>query len=159
MFLVLISLNDVYFILIQNLHFLKLIKVLSIIANPMAPPFQKVCGNYCLIDIIISPTGDVYSNACCSKSKVVKFEFMCATIITSEEPMLLTIKGKWLEAIVHMCLCFWLYLIRNKLNSSFPFGFIINFIDRLHLPLLVFTKIMNNFCRKWNLVCVVEIWL
>jgi hypothetical protein len=82
--------------------FFWLSKVLSLIAHPTAPPFQKFCGNYCLIDIIISLIGDVYSNACCSKSKAVKSEFMCATIITNEEPMLLTIKGKWLEAIVHM---------------------------------------------------------
>jgi BarA-like signal transduction histidine kinase len=80
----------------------------------MAPPFQKVCGNYCLIDIIISPTSDVYSNACCSKSKAVKSKFLCATIITNKEPMLLTIKGKWLEAIVHMTKLLFLALPQSK---------------------------------------------
>jgi len=68
----------------------------------VAPSFQNFCGNDYLINIIISPTRDVYCNACCSKSKVVKFKFLRATITTNKEPMLLTIKGKWLEAIVHM---------------------------------------------------------
>jgi hypothetical protein len=62
MFLVLISLNDVYFVLIQNFKFFQVIQAFSIITTPVAPPFQKVCGNYCLIDIIISPTNDVYFN-------------------------------------------------------------------------------------------------
>jgi hypothetical protein len=100
MFLILISLNDVYFVFIQNLHFFQVIRVLSVIASLMAPPFQNFCGNYYLINIIISSTNDVYCNACCSKSKAVKSELLHVTIITNEEPMLLTIKGKCLETLL-----------------------------------------------------------
>jgi hypothetical protein len=48
------------------------------------------------------PTGGVHYNACCSKSTIQKLGFFCGSIATNDEPMLLTIEGKWLEAIVHM---------------------------------------------------------
>jgi len=67
--------------------------VLSI-TTPTTPPFQEVCGNCHLVDIIISLIGDVHCNVCQSKSKVIKSRFLRATIATSKEPILLTIEGK-----------------------------------------------------------------
>jgi hypothetical protein len=46
------------------------------IASPIAPPFQKICENCHVIDVIISPTGDVHCNACHSKSMVQKLGFL-----------------------------------------------------------------------------------
>jgi hypothetical protein len=66
------------------------------------PPFQKVCGNFHVVDVTISPTSGIYCNDCCSKSIVQKLGFLHGSIVTNDEPMLLTIKDKWLEAIVHM---------------------------------------------------------
>jgi hypothetical protein len=39
---------------------------------------------------------------CHSKSIVQKLNFFCGSITTNDELMLLTIEGKWFEAIVHM---------------------------------------------------------
>jgi hypothetical protein len=75
--------------------------MLSII-NPIAPSFQKVCGNYHVANVINSLMGGVHYNACCSKSIVQKLGFLDGSIITNNEPILLTIEGKWLEKIVHM---------------------------------------------------------
>jgi hypothetical protein len=150
MFLVLISLNDVYFVLIQNFQFFQVIQALSIITNSVAPPFKKVCGNYCLIDIIISPTNDVYFNPSSYMLPLQLMKSLCCWPLKA---------NGWNQLCIWESLCLWLCLIWNKFNSSFPFGFIIDFIDHLHLPLLVFTTTMNNFCPKWNLICVVEIWL
>ncbi len=55
-----------------------------------------------VVDIIISPTGDVHCDTCHSKSMVQKLGFLHGSIITNDELLLLTIEGKWLEAIVHM---------------------------------------------------------
>jgi BarA-like signal transduction histidine kinase len=68
----------------------------------MAPPFQKVCGNRCVANIIILPIGHVHCNVCYSKSMAKKSRFLSATITTCKEPMLLTIENKWLEAILCM---------------------------------------------------------
>jgi hypothetical protein len=75
--------------------------VLSI-TSIATPPFQKVCGNCHVTDVNISPTSGVYCNACCSKSTVQKLGCLHGSIITNDEHVLLTIEGKWLEAIVHM---------------------------------------------------------
>jgi hypothetical protein len=77
--LVLINLNDVYFVSIQNPHFFQVIWVLSIV-NHTTPPFQKVCGNCHVTNIIILPTSDVHCNVCHSKSKVGKFVVACVTL-------------------------------------------------------------------------------
>jgi hypothetical protein len=77
------------------------IRNLSII-SPIVPPFQKKCGSCHVLDVIISPMGGVYCNDCCSKSVVQKLGFLPGSIITNDEPMLLTIENKWFEAIVHM---------------------------------------------------------
>jgi hypothetical protein len=72
------------------------------IASFVAFPFQKVCGNCHVTDVIISPVGGVYCNTCCSKSIVQKLSFLHGSIATNDEPVLLTIEGKWLEVFVHM---------------------------------------------------------
>jgi len=87
--------------------------VLSI-ASFATPPFQKVCGNRHVANIIISLTSDVHCNVCRSKPKDVNFEFLCATILTIEKHMLLTIEGKWLETIVHMIEFTFLVSLRQK---------------------------------------------
>jgi hypothetical protein len=39
--------------------------------------------------------GGVHCNACCSKSIVQKLGFFHGSIVTNDEPMLLTIEDKW----------------------------------------------------------------
>jgi hypothetical protein len=75
--------------------------VLSIISLT-TPPFQKVCANCHVTNVIISPTGGVHCNVCCPKSMVQNLCFLHGSIATNDEHVLLTIEGKWLEAIVHM---------------------------------------------------------
>jgi hypothetical protein len=87
--------------------------VLSI-TNLATPPFQKVCGNHRVANIIISLTNDVHCNVCCSKPKDINSKFLCATILTSEKHMLLTIEGKWLETIKHMIEFTFLVSLRQK---------------------------------------------
>jgi hypothetical protein len=72
------------------------------ITSPTAPPFQKVCENYHVANVIISLMGGVHCNVCRSKSTIQKLSFLHGSITTNNEPMLLTIEGKWLEKIVHM---------------------------------------------------------
>ncbi len=38
-------------------------------------PFQKICTNYHVANIIIFPTGGVHCNTCCSKSTIKKLSF------------------------------------------------------------------------------------
>jgi hypothetical protein len=113
------------------------------------PPFQKVCGNCHVGNVTISLTGGVYCNVCHSKSKVQKLGFFCGTIATNDEPMLLTIKGKWLETIMHMIEIEFLDLPPPKqvqlLISIHTHG---NFAYRSHLPLLPFKKTSNNLSNK-----------
>jgi hypothetical protein len=68
----------------------------------IVPPFQKVCGNCCVSDVTISPTGGVSCNVCRSKSMVKKLGLFCGFITTNDEHVLLIIQGKWLATIVHM---------------------------------------------------------
>jgi len=75
---------------------------MSWISSLIALPFQKICGNYRGAIIIISPTSDVHYNVCCLKQKVDKLGFLCASIVISNELVLLTIKSKWVEVIEHM---------------------------------------------------------
>jgi hypothetical protein len=53
-------------------------------------------------------------NAYHSKSKVKKSSFLCGSIVTNDETILLTIEGKWVEGIVHMTKFAFLNLIRLK---------------------------------------------
>ncbi len=64
------------------------------IASLIAPPVQKVCGNYHVIDVIIFSMGDVHCNAYRSKSKVQKSCFLWGSIATNDGLILLTIEGK-----------------------------------------------------------------
>jgi hypothetical protein len=78
-----------------------MIGVLSI-ANLITPPFQKIGGNYHVVDVIICLISDVHYNVCRSKSKVHKSGFFQGSIATNDGHILLTTEGKWLEAVVHM---------------------------------------------------------
>ncbi len=73
-----------------------------------------MCENRHEVDVIIFPTGGVHCNACRSKSMVQKLGFLHGFIITNDEPMLLTIDGKWFEIIVHMIESEFLDLLRPK---------------------------------------------
>ncbi len=73
-----------------------------LIASPVVPPFQKVCGNCHVVDATISQASGVYYNTCQSKSMVQKLGFLCGFIAINDELVLLTIKGKRIETIVHM---------------------------------------------------------
>jgi hypothetical protein len=66
------------------------------------PPFQKLYGNCQVPNIIIFPTGGVHYNVCCSKSIIQNLNHLHGFITTNDEPVLLTIEGKWLEVIAHM---------------------------------------------------------
>ncbi len=57
------------------------------IARLVVPPFQKVCGNYHIIDVTISPIGGVYCNIFHSKSMVQKLVFLRGFITINDEPM------------------------------------------------------------------------
>jgi hypothetical protein len=70
--------------------------------SPIALPFQKVCENCHMVGVIIFPIGNVHYNACCSKSTIQKSGFLHGSIATNDECIFLTIKGKWLETIMHM---------------------------------------------------------
>ncbi len=98
------------------------------ITSLVALPFQKVCGNCHVANVTISPLGGVYCNVFHSKSMVQKLGFLCGFITTNDEPMLLTIDNKWLEAIIHMIEFEFLDLFRpNKFNSLVQFTFMVNF--------------------------------
>jgi hypothetical protein len=56
-------------ILNRNPYIFQVIGMLSIISL-MAPPFQNICETCHVMDIIISPIGDVHCNVYCSKWKV-----------------------------------------------------------------------------------------
>jgi hypothetical protein len=88
-------------------------RVLSI-ASPNTPPFQKVCGNYHVANVIICSIGDVHCNICHSKSKVHKLCFFQGSIATNDGPIILIIEGKWLEKIVHMTEFEFLNLVHPK---------------------------------------------
>ncbi len=72
------------------------------IVNLATPPFQKLCGNCCVADVIISPMGGVHCNDYHSKSTIQKLNFLCGSIVINDELMLLIIEGNWLEVIVRM---------------------------------------------------------
>ncbi len=96
-----------------NNFFVKVIGVLSI-ASLIMPPFQKVCGNCHIADVIISPMGNVHCNARHSKSTIQKSGFLRDSIATNDEHVLLITGGKWLEAIVHMTESKFLDLLHSK---------------------------------------------
>ncbi len=87
-------------------------------ARPTAPPFQKVCGNSHVANLITCSTCDVHYNAYHSKSKIHKSSFLQDSIVTNDGTILLTIEGKWLEAIVHMTKFEFLNLNLSKTSST-----------------------------------------
>jgi len=94
--------------------------VLSI-TSPIVPPFQKVCGNCHIADVIISPMGSVHYNPCCSKSTIQKSCFLHDSITTNDEHALLTIKAKWFEVIMHMMESEFFIFASSKTNSTLHF--------------------------------------
>jgi len=56
------------------------------IASLVVRPFQKVCGNCHVMDVIIYPMDGVH-----------KLSFLCGSITTIDELVLLTIEVKWLK--------------------------------------------------------------
>ncbi len=71
--------------------------VLSIV-NLVTLPFQKICGNCHVVDVIIFLTSGVHYNACHSKSMVQKIGFFHGSIAINDELMLFIIESKWLES-------------------------------------------------------------
>jgi hypothetical protein len=88
-------------------------KVLSI-TSLITFPFQKVCGNFHVVDVIVSPMDGVHCNVCHSKSMIQKLGFLRGSITTNDELVLLTIEAKWLKAIVHMTKSKFLNLLHPK---------------------------------------------
>jgi hypothetical protein len=64
------------------------------ITSLVVHPFQKICENWHVINVTISTTGGVYYNACCSKSMVQNLGFLCDSIATNDDHVLLTSEGK-----------------------------------------------------------------
>jgi hypothetical protein len=85
-------------------------------ASPITHPFQKVSRNCHVANVTISPTGGVYCNTCHSKSTIQKLGFFHSSIATNDELVLFTIKGKWLETIVHMTI--WSFGFASSKTSS-----------------------------------------
>jgi len=82
-----------------------------------------------------------------------KLGFFCGSIPTNDEHVLLTIKSKWLEAIVHMTKCEFLDLPHPKqVQLLISIWYMVSFACQRHLPLLAFKKTSNNLSHKWKLV-------
>ncbi len=64
--------------------------------NLVTPPFQKVCGNCHVVDIIIFLMGGVHYDTCLSKSTVQILSVLHGSITTNDEHVLLSIECKWL---------------------------------------------------------------
>jgi hypothetical protein len=87
-------------------------------------------------------------NTCHSKSTIQKLGFLCGSITTNDELVLLIIESKWLEAIVHMTQSEFLDLPRPKQVQLF-ISIHIQGNDCLpHLPVLIFKKTSNNLSHK-----------
>ncbi len=94
--------------------FFQVTGVLSIVSL-VAFPFQKVCENCHVMDVIISPTCGVHCNLSFKINSSISFLFFCGSIATNDEPMLLTIEGKWFETIMHIMTKFrFLYVFHPK---------------------------------------------
>jgi hypothetical protein len=121
-------------------------------ASFVVPPFQKVCANCHVANVIISPTSGVHYNTYCSKSTIQKLSFFHGSIATKDELVLLTIEGKWFEAIVHMTKF-------EFLNSFHPkqvkFPILIHIQSKFQLftttTFVGFKKTSNNLSHKQNL--------
>jgi hypothetical protein len=85
-----------------------------LIIRPTTPMFQKICGNCHVANIIIFPTSGIHCSACYSKSKVQKLNFFHGSITTNDELVLLIIKRKCLEVIVHMIESEFVYSLHPK---------------------------------------------
>jgi hypothetical protein len=101
----------------------------------------------------MSPVGGVYCNTCHSKSIVQKLGFFRGFITTTDEHVLFTIKGKWLETIVNMTKSEFLDLPHLKqLQLLISIRYMLSFACQPHLPLLAFKKTCNNLSHKRKLV-------
>jgi hypothetical protein len=98
--------------------FFQVTGVLSILSL-VAFPFQKVCENCHVMDVIISPTCGVHCNLSFKINSSIFFLFFCGSITTNDEPMLLTIEGKWFETIMHIMtnIC-----VSSKTSSTLHFN-------------------------------------
>jgi hypothetical protein len=129
--------------------FSQVIRMLSI-TSLVVPPFQKVCENCHVANVTFkSLISGVYYNVCHSKSIIQKLNFRCGSIVTNDELVLLIIKGKWLEALVHMIEYEFLNLLLLKqVQLLIQFSFMVNFACQPHLLLLAFKSTSNNLSHK-----------
>ncbi len=85
----------------SNLFF-QVVGILFVL-NPTALPLQKLCVKCHALDTIVSTTNDdVNCNVCHGKTTIKKARYLCASIATTEDPIILTIEGKWIKGVVHM---------------------------------------------------------
>jgi hypothetical protein len=93
--------------------------------------------------------GDVHCNVYHLTSKVHKLSFLQGSTLTNDGPILLTIKGKWFEAIVHMTKFEFLNLVRPKqVQFLVPIMFVVNFNCCSLLPLLDSKNTYKNLSQK-----------
>jgi hypothetical protein len=73
------------------------------VLNPTTPPLQKLCAKCQALNIVVSTTNDdVNYNVCHGKTTIKKARYLHTSIVTTRDPIILTIKGKWLKLVVHM---------------------------------------------------------
>jgi len=71
--------------------------------NPTTLPLRKQYVKCHTLDIVVSTTNDdVNCNVCHGKTTTKKARYLCASIATTRDPIILTIESKWLEGVVHM---------------------------------------------------------
>jgi len=73
------------------------------VLNPTTLPLQKLCAKCHALYIVVSTTNDdVNCNLYHGKTTIKKARYLHTSIVTTEDPIIFTIKGKWLEVMVHM---------------------------------------------------------
>jgi hypothetical protein len=64
------------------------------VLNLATLPFLKLCAKCHALDIVVSTTNDdVNCNVCHGKNTIEKVKYLCASIATTEDPIILTIEG------------------------------------------------------------------
>jgi len=88
--------------LINLTFFFQVVGVLPML-NPTTPLFQKLCAKCHALDIIVSTTNDdVNCNDYHGKTTIKNVGYLCSSIATTKDPIILTIEGKWLKIVVCM---------------------------------------------------------
>ncbi len=123
----------------------------------IAPPFEKKCQNCHVEDVIISPTCNVYCNACDSKINSSKSSFFFGDFIANQWWTHVVVrplkKANGSKVIVHMikvCILETLCLCKTSSNFSFQFTFVVKFWLIMSMFALVSFKTFKQFIPSRN---------